>query len=305
MFKKKDHAKISPVRKTNPPSTSQHPVITVTEANPSTPTGVKVQIESNTTSSVHFLHPAFLVDYYLLIYFWIFTRSIITEQMEKEEERRLRRVRWIVRVPIPISSIPLKIFRKPRALPTLSTKMADSICTSSWKLFTRWRHGLTSVLSAFVRHPSAFWNCFWTWAWSLHPSHRPIIPAAINTTTTIAISNSSSNSKPEMDCWVSTKKNFHVTRTVFVLTLSPECSSTSDARTVAVTPGVIRLPILYALRAYFWWLNFTAYPANTSDPSYVKRSYADTLWSKWLTFFMPSSVSVSIQDLSSRQSVNN
>ena len=225
--------------------------------------------------------------------------------MEKEEERRLRRVRWIVRVPIPISSIPLKIFRKPRALPTLSTKMADSICTSSWKLFTRWRHGLTSVLSAFVRHPSAFWNCFWTWAWSLHPSHRPIIPAAINTTTTIAISNSSSNSKPEMDCWVSTKKNFHVTRTVFVLTLSPECSSTSDARTVAVTPGVIRLPILSALRAYFWWLNFTAYPANTSDPSYAKRSYADTLWSKWLTFFMPSSVSVSIQDFSSRQSVNN
>jgi hypothetical protein len=47
MFKKKDHAKISPpVTKTNPPLPTSHPVITVTEANPSTPTGVKVQIES-------------------------------------------------------------------------------------------------------------------------------------------------------------------------------------------------------------------------------------------------------------------
>ncbi|EFX80552.1 hypothetical protein DAPPUDRAFT_318531 [Daphnia pulex] len=44
MFKKKDHAKISPpVTKTNPPlPPTSHPVITVTEANPSTPTGVKV-----------------------------------------------------------------------------------------------------------------------------------------------------------------------------------------------------------------------------------------------------------------------
>ncbi|XP_046453317.1 protein unc-80 homolog isoform X4 [Daphnia pulex] len=43
MFKKKDHAKISPpVTKTNPPLPTSHPVITVTEANPSTPTGVKV-----------------------------------------------------------------------------------------------------------------------------------------------------------------------------------------------------------------------------------------------------------------------
>lgn len=38
---KKKETKISPVKKTNPPPTS-HPVITVTEANPSTPTGGRV-----------------------------------------------------------------------------------------------------------------------------------------------------------------------------------------------------------------------------------------------------------------------
>lgn len=161
-------------------------------------------------------------------------------EQRRKEERQLQLVRWTVRVRIPTLSIPLKICRKPLGLLTLSTKMVDSICTSSWKPFTRWRHGPTFALYACARHRSASWNFCWISAWSLHPSHRQIIPAAIKMATT--------SSKP-VGCWVWTKKNFHVIRTVFVSTSLPGCSSTSAARTVAVIRDVIRLPILFVLKA--------------------------------------------------------
>ncbi len=52
---KKKETKISPVKKTNPPPTS-HPVITVTEANPSTPTG-----------GVKVLHPSIVLNVYFCV----------------------------------------------------------------------------------------------------------------------------------------------------------------------------------------------------------------------------------------------